>query len=1214
MIEDKREAEGTDEASLKPVSSLLSHFEHLSHTEKSPSGSKDEHTSRQITHESEHTQSSVRASLDLPRPRSPWAVAGHSLNGTASTLDIPPRRSGSSRERSPGSRSRTRPISMNVNVNAPVPITPTLTVNSPRSPPRGANEHDNGCWPTLNRGVSDIAPVERSRQRSPPGALGARTPASPARSVGALRTSRPNSPTGSIKSASVPPPVARAERPKIPVKPAKISHLDVRSLSPTPNHQPSPANRDHVSPFSTPPSSPEKALSKGDAKPLKSPNALRSSSTTPEPLSLPPPVDRNLRPPTTKSLTVDARELGFKRQSVTPPFSHSRSASQVAPVLRDPQKSVRAASNKTPDNTQGEIRPALPPRDALSERQSRSMGGNEPKNPDLPPRPPLELPSRSPRILTSHRLPPLETNAQFAPPPRRQSSIISGKSTLNTPQTPKIRQVQSYSTSSTMFSQSSRNNANDSEDEGYPDEPQLSRTDYPDSSQVNRRPPVFKTGPLSISTRYDTREFDVCGKHVCTTGYITRVWDLTTGEQKMSISHGETVKAHSVAFKPGTGLEDEGSRLWVGTSAGELHEIDIETQSVVASRSYPSRREVIKIYRHKKEMWTLDEEGNLLVWPPDETGVPNLQYSYDPPQDRVAKGHTFSMVVGDDLWLATGKEVRIYRPNAHGDSFHVLKKPLGANHTGEVTSGSHTTKDGGRVYLGHADGKVTVYSSLDFTCLASVNVSVYKINSLAMVGDYLWAAYKTGMIYVYNVSTNPWIVKKDWHAHESPVCGLVLDPSSLWVMNRLQVISLGTDNFLRLWDGMLEDDWLETRMQSRDAEYCHFREIRSTIVTWNAGASVPRDLSHSTFIQEAIHPEQPPEILVFGFQELVDLEDKKLTAKSLLMGSKKRDNNEKEHMSRQYRVWRDHLAACINDAMPLDESYSLLHSAQLVGLFTCVFVRQKERERIRNINAAEVKRGMGGLHGNKGALILRFVLDDSSLCFINCHLAAGQSQTAHRNNDIAAILETESLPAEHSLDTRTDLFVNGGDGTMILDHEICILNGDLNYRIDSMSRNVVIDAVRQNNLPKLLERDQLLASKRKNPSFRLRTFNEAPITFAPTYKYDVNSDEYDTSEKKRSPAWCDRVLYRGVGRVKQTEYRRHEVRASDHRPVSASFNMRIKSIKPQERVAVWEACQKEFSKEKKRLACDSSVEYLVNVFGMDREEARKVIISGGSSK
>lgn len=67
-------------------------------------------------------------------------------------------------------------------------------------------------------------------------------------------------------------------------------------------------------------------------------------------------------------------------------------------------------------------------------------------------------------------------------------------------------------------------------------------------------------------------------------------------------------------------------------------------------------------------------------------------------------------------------------------------------------------------------------------------------------------------------------------------------------------------------------------MQSKDVEYCTFREVRAVVVTWNAGASVPGSVRHSSFIRDAIHPEDPPEIIVFGFQELVDLEDKKITA------------------------------------------------------------------------------------------------------------------------------------------------------------------------------------------------------------------------------------------------------------------------------------------------------------------------------------------------
>lgn len=63
-------------------------------------------------------------------------------------------------------------------------------------------------------------------------------------------------------------------------------------------------------------------------------------------------------------------------------------------------------------------------------------------------------------------------------------------------------------------------------------------------------------------------------------------------------------------------------------------------------------------------------------------------------------------------------------------------------------------------------------------------------------------------------------------------------------------------------------------------------------------------------------------------------------------------------------------------------------------------------------------------------------MDDSSICFINCHLAAGQNHVRQRNADVAAFLEDRSqLP---SSDTSEDLvaYVGGGDGTMVMDHEI----------------------------------------------------------------------------------------------------------------------------------------------------------------------------------
>jgi hypothetical protein len=158
---------------------------------------------------------------------------------------------------------------------------------------------------------------------------------------------------------------------------------------------------------------------------------------------------------------------------------------------------------------------------------------------------------------------------------------------------------------------------------------------------------------------------------------------------------------------------------------------------------------------------------------------------------------------------------------------------------------------------------------------------------------------------------------------------------------------------------------------------------------------------------------------------------------------------------------------------------------------------------------------------------------------------------------------------------------------MIMDHEICILNGDLNYRIDTMGKDTVVRALKTNDFSRLLERDQLLASKRKNPYFRLRAFHELPLTFAPTYKYDVGTDNYDTSEKKRAPAWCDRLLYRGRDRVKQLDYRRHEVRISDHRPVTGQFEMVIKSVSPKMRSMKWDQCQHQFLALKEKLGNES---------------------------
>jgi hypothetical protein len=107
-----------------------------------------------------------------------------------------------------------------------------------------------------------------------------------------------------------------------------------------------------------------------------------------------------------------------------------------------------------------------------------------------------------------------------------------------------------------------------------------------------------------------------------------------------------------------------------------------------------------------------------------------------------------------------------------------------------------------------------------------------------------------------------------------------------------------------------------------------------------------------------------------------------------------------------------------------------------------------------------------------------------------------------------------------------------------------------------------------------------------NPAFRLRSFTEAPIAFAPTYKYDRGSNGFDSSEKRRIPAWCDRILFRSRGdRVHCEHYRRWEPNVSDHRPVSGNFVVEVKSVRREAWGMVKTQVQEEWQERQTQLLC-----------------------------
>ncbi|KAM0747344.1 DNase I-like protein [Meredithblackwellia eburnea MCA 4105] len=503
--------------------------------------------------------------------------------------------------------------------------------------------------------------------------------------------------------------------------------------------------------------------------------------------------------------------------------------------------------------------------------------------------------------------------------------------------------------------------------------------------------------------------------------------------------------------------------------------------------------------------------------------------------------------------------------------------PLEGSHLGSITASTIVPSHPTSLFLSHDNGYISVWSTLTASrgCTMVQRVSPYGITAMVGVGRYLWVGFRSGFINVLDVGVEPWTVKKTWKAHEEMVGRIVVNERSVWEDESLQVASSGGDMIVQIWDGFLRDDWLETELHLRQREFCTYRTIRALCISWNVDACKPQDLATGNvpqnfeFLQECLTSVDGPDIISFGFQEMIDLESKKLTAKTLILGKKKAEQKFSDTVSSSYRLWHDKLIQAVRLAMPPECPYTVVHVGDLVGLFSCIFVKNAERERLRDVALITVKTGMGGRYGNKGSIISRFVIDDTSICFLNCHLAAGQSHRRQRDSDLAQILEDKSAFSELA-SSSPGAYTSGGLGTSVFDHELCILSGDLNYRIDQR-RDTVVKAVMDGNVESLLPHDQLLKGLATNQTFRLRSFKEAPLTFAPTYKYDPGTDEYDSSAKKRIPAWCDRVLWRAdqAEKVTPLHYRRYECNVSDHKPISAALDLRVKSIIPDKRAVVW---------------------------------------------
>ncbi|XP_024008624.1 type I inositol polyphosphate 5-phosphatase 13 isoform X2 [Eutrema salsugineum] len=481
----------------------------------------------------------------------------------------------------------------------------------------------------------------------------------------------------------------------------------------------------------------------------------------------------------------------------------------------------------------------------------------------------------------------------------------------------------------------------------------------------------------------------------------------------------------------------------------------------------------------------------------------------------------------------------------------------------------------GTIWTGSMSGLIVQWDG-NGSRLLDVNHHHRPVLCFCTFGDRIYVGYASGYIQVLDPDGK---LIASWVSHNEPVIKLAAGGGFIF--------SLATHGGVRGWyvtsPGPL-DNIIRTELSQKETSYARQDNVRILIGTWNVGQG---RASHDALMSWLGSVTSDVGIVAVGLQEV------EMGAGFLAMSAAKETVGLEGSAVGQW--WID----AIGKALDEKNTFERMGSRQLAGLLISLWARKDIRTHVGDLDVAAVPCGFGRAIGNKGGVGLRIRVYDRIMCFVNCHLAAHLEAVNRRNADFNHIFRLMVFSRGQNLNNAAAAGVstaaytlksntNPSTGTEEVKSDLAAADmitffGDFNYRLFGISYDEARDFISQRSFDWLRERDQLRQEMKVGKVFQ--GMREALITFPPTYKFERNRSGlggYDSGEKKRIPAWCDRVIYRDTQSSPFSESNLQcpvvssvimyeacmDVTESDHKPVRCKFHATIahvdKSVRRQE--------------------------------------------------